>query len=160
MPPSGERVTTNAVLYAAHDRELAENWREGRCCYGLGLVLLKGECWDAVGLGLLKFGIGYGLGSRFFRILFWVVGFTALGGVVLWFSPAARAKGLLWRLGASLDHLLPIVELNKEFTDFFNDPGRQRLSGRQLAYFGVHAIIGYVLAFFVVAGLAGLTQVP
>lgn len=157
---SGFPEKADAVLYAARNHELAENWREGRCCYGLGLVLRKGECWDAVGLGLLKFSIGYGLGSRFFRILWWVVGFTAVGGGFLWFSPAARAKGLFWRLGASLDHLLPIVELNKEFTDFFNDPGRQKLKGWQLAYFGAHAIIGYVLAFFVVAGLAGLTQVP
>ena len=38
------------------------------------------------------------------------------------FSPPARARGALWVLGASLHRLLPIVELNKEFRDFFENP--------------------------------------
>jgi hypothetical protein len=63
-----------------------------------------------------------------------------------------------WCAGASLDQLLPIVELNKEFSDFFDDPDRERLKGWQLTYFAAQAIVGYVLASFVVAGLAGLTQ--
>ena len=81
-----------------------------------------------------------------------------LGAVVLWFSQEARAKGPAWCLGASLDHLLPIVELNKEFGDFFHDPNRERLKGWQVFYFGIQTLVGYVLASFVVAGLAGLTQ--
>ena len=110
-------------------------------------------------MGLLRITIGYGLGSGFFLILIWVAVFTVLGMFVLWFSPAARARGMSWwRVGASLDHLLPIVELNKEFTDFFDDPKRERLAGWQIAYFAVQALIGYVLASFVVAGFAGLTQ--
>jgi hypothetical protein len=155
---AGDPDRADAVLYAARDRELAWKWHEGECGYGLGLVRLRGECWEAAGLGLLRITIGYGLGSGFFLILVWVAVFTALGVFVLWFSLAARAKGLLWRVGASLDHLLPIVELNKEFTDFFDDPKHERLAGWQLAYFAVQALIGYVLASFVVAGLAGLTQ--
>jgi hypothetical protein len=153
---AGDPDGAEAVLYAARDRELAKNWRE--CRYGLGLLRLKGSCWSALGLTLLKVTIGYGLGSGYFWAVAWVFLFTAIGVGILWFSSAARAKGLLWCFGASLDHLLPIVELNKEFTDFFDDPKRERLSGRQLAYFAVQALIGYVLASFVVAGLAGLTQ--
>jgi hypothetical protein len=61
-------------------------------------------------------------------------------------------------LSASLNRLLPLFILNKEFSDFFNDPERQRLTGRQLAYFAFHAMVGYVLGSFVIAGLAALTQ--
>ena len=84
--------------------------------------------------------------------------------LVLRSSPKAKANGPAWRFGASLDHLLPIVELNKEFADFFDDPPkgdppkRERLKDWQLAYFPFHALVGYVLGGFVVAGLAGLTQ--
>ena len=102
--------------------------------------------------------IGYGLGSGYFLALAWVAGFTGIGMLVLRRAPQAHAKGRVWRFWASLDHLLPIVELNKEFGTFFDDPKRERLSGRQLAYFAFHALVGYVLAFFVVAGLTGLTQ--
>jgi hypothetical protein len=142
---AGEPDRANAVLYAARDRELAQNWE-------------KGEYLDALGLILLKYTIGYGLGSSYFLALLWVVVFTMTGVVVLWFSPWARAKGQLWCIGASLDHLLPIVEMNKEFGDCFNDPQRRRLAGWQVSYFAIQALVGYVLASFVVAGLAGLTQ--
>jgi hypothetical protein len=105
-----------------------------------------GKYLDAAGLFLLDWTIGYGLGLGYFWALVWVALFTGIGAAVL------------WCIGASLDHLLPIVELNKEFSDFFDDPERERLSGLQLSYFAVQALIGYVLASFVVAGLAGLTQ--
>jgi hypothetical protein len=65
---------------------------------------------------------------------------------------------VLWCFGASLDHLLPIVELNKEFSDYFHDPERRRLRGWQLSYFAFHALVGYALGFFLLAGLTGLTQ--
>jgi hypothetical protein len=143
---AGDPDRAGMVLYAARDRELAENWRSG-------------DYLGAAGLWLLKVTIGYGIGDRTFRVLYWVAGLTAFGALVLRFSSEARVRGLAWRLGASLDHLLPIVELNKEFADFFHDPERKRLYGWQLTYFAVHALVGYVLGGFVVAGLTGLTQV-
>ena len=133
------------VLYAAREREREEAWKEG-------------DYWRAIGLGLLKVTIGYGIGSELFRVMYWVVGFTILGAVILWFSLAARKRGLLWCLGASLDHLLPIVELNKEFDDFFNDPKRTRLSGWQQVFFSFQALVGYLLGIFVAAAIAGITQ--
>ena len=73
----------------------------------------------------------------------------------LWDLAGGRKR--VWRFWASLDHLLPIVELNKDFADFLDDtPGR--LTTGQLTYFAFHALVGYVLAGFVVAGLTGLTQ--
>jgi hypothetical protein len=64
---------------------------------------------------------------------------------------------LPWCFGASLDHLLPIVELNKEFGDFSTtrSASAERLATLLLRFPG---LVGYVLASFVVAGLAGLTQ--
>ena len=51
----------------------------------------------------------------------------------------------IWCFGASLDQLSPVVELNKEFSDFFNDPHRQRLNYLQHLYFGMQALTGYLL---------------
>jgi hypothetical protein len=145
MRTAGDPDEADDILYAARERERIESWR-------------KGDVPTAMGLASLRCIIGYGLGYRYFRALGWVLFFTAVGVAVLWVSPSARAKGLPWCAGASLDQLLPIVELNKEFSDFFDDPDRDRLKGWQLTYFAVQAIVGYVLASFVVAGLAGLTQ--
>jgi hypothetical protein len=55
---------------------------------------------------------------------------------------------------------LPVIEINKEFTDFFNDPKRERLTGWQSGIFSVIAIIGFVLGAVLVAAVSGLTQNP
>jgi hypothetical protein len=133
------------ILYAARAEERSQAW-------------VRREYIRWLGLSLLQFIVGYGIGSYAFRVLFWVLGFSLLGTAVLWFSVSARAKGPLWRFAASFDRLLPIVQLNKEFDDFFNDPDRKRLKGWQMAYFAVQALTGYVLASFLVAAMAGLTQ--
>jgi hypothetical protein len=141
---AGDPDSADAVLYAGRERERAEAWKTN-------------DYFEAAGLWLLKVTIGYGLGDRMFRILYWIFGLTLLGTLVLSFSSEAWNKGWAWRFWASLDHLLPIVELNKDFADFFDGtPGR--LKAWQLHYFAFHALVGYVLASFVVAGLAGLTQ--
>ena len=33
--------------------------------------------------------------------------------------------GFVWCFGARLSPLLPVIEINKEFTEFFNDPKRE-----------------------------------
>jgi hypothetical protein len=141
----GDTDRADDVLYALRERERERNWT-------------RGEYLDWAGLSLLKFTIGYGLGNGYFGAFAWAGAFTAIGMIVLWFSPDVRARGSLWCALASFDHLLPIVELNKEFGDYVHDPQRQRLNDFQIAYFSVHALVGYVLASFIVAGLAGLTQ--
>ncbi|MCU0886505.1 MAG: hypothetical protein MUC64_00570 [Rubritepida sp.] len=152
----GDRADT--ILVGARDREMQYEWQAGGCGRGLGLLRLEGACWRAAGLFLLKATIGYGIGGGAWLALAWVGGLCLLGTLVLRASPAARAKGLAWRLGASLDRLLPIIELNPEFEAFFDDPARERLRGWQLAYFSAHAVAGYALAAFVAAAMAGLTQ--
>ena len=107
----------------------------------------------------LSFLSGYGIGIYTFRVLYWIVGFWLIGILVLmYFSEKARDKGIVWCGLASLSRLLPIIELNKEFTDFFNDPDRERFGKGLLLFFSGYAIVGAVLAGLVVAALSGLTQ--
>jgi hypothetical protein len=156
---TGEPERADAVLSAARDRELTEAWTRGECSSPFkDWPWQRSDCWRAAGLSLLKALIGYGIGGGLFLVFVWVLVFTVIGVFVLRCSPAARTKGLAWMFGASLDHLLPIVSLNKEFDDFFNDPKRRRLKGWQLGYFSFHALFGFLLGSFVVAALAGLTQ--
>jgi hypothetical protein len=155
----GDPDRADAVLSAARDRERREAWTSGECGDPFkDWPWRRSDCWRAAGLGVLKVLIGYGIGGGLFLVFYWVLTFTLIGMIVLSFAPAARAKGTVWMFGASLDHLLPIVSLNKEFEDFFDDPQRQRLKGWQLSYFAVHALFGFLLGSFVVAALAGLTQ--
>jgi hypothetical protein len=127
---------------------------------GVGFWLMWN--WGA-SIWLFFFGIvaGYGIGLRTFRVLGWVVVLTLLGAAVLWFSPA-RSRGVLWVLGASLHRLLPIVELNKEFKDFFDNPPPaqadqpRNLNPFQVAFFSLIALAGWVLGFFLLAAMSGL----
>ena len=48
--------------------------------------------------------------------------------------------------------------MNKEFTNFLDDPRRERTEGWQLAYFAAHKLMGYLLAIFVGAAIAGLLK--
>jgi uncharacterized protein YjbI with pentapeptide repeats len=143
---TGDAARADDVLYESRNRQMREAWQKGEYAHFLGLATLR-------------YTIGYGIGGATFRILYWVIGFTVLGAMILWWwSAAACAKGFGWCLGASLDHLLPIVQLNKEFVDFFDDPNRARLNNLQHFYFAFHALVGYLLGSFVVAALAGVTK--
>jgi hypothetical protein len=110
------------------------------------------------GLSALRWLSGYGIGMYTFIAVPWVAGSVALGVLVLRRSRAARVKGFCWCIGACLEKLLPIVELNKEFSDFFFDPKRERLHGWQLGFFGVYALWGWVLGLVLIAAMSGLTQ--
>jgi hypothetical protein len=163
---TGDRDRADAILTAYRDRERAGAWRDGKCWnsekpwWQRPLAWTNENCRNALWLGLLWATIGYGIGDGPFRILYWVLGVTLLGMLVLAFArpDPARPRGVLWCFGASLDHLLPIVDLNREFSDYFHDPERTRLRGWQLSYFALHALVGYALGFFLLAGLTGLTQ--
>lgn len=153
---SGEFEHANDVLFASRDRELNMNWVEGDCRI---LLNWTGErCLNAIGLWFVKSTIGYGLGWRYTYIFYWIISLTAAGYLVLSYAPHARDHSRMWRVLASLDALLPIIELNKEFTDFFNDPKRRWSNDWYILYFSFHSIAGYALASCVVAGLAGFTQ--
>lgn len=156
LAAAGLRDMADAVNLAGHERERHRVCAERRWTdplSGLHCVLLTS----------LFFGTGYGIGVYGFVVFAWVLGFTAFGAFVLWYSPNARKNGYFWRFGASLHWLLPIIELSKEFSKFFENPAPQfdeeaNLSRMQVAYFAVHAIAGWVLGFFLLAAMGGLIQ--
>ncbi|WP_282611000.1 leucine-rich repeat protein [Pelagibius sp. Alg239-R121] len=132
---AGEIAKANDILHAGRERERSES---------------TGLSW--LGLSLLKWTIGYGLGFRYFQALLWVSLLVVLGVTVLRASGEGRRNGLPWGLSYSLDHLIPVVELRKYHYDEVS------LRGWARYYFYAHKLTGYVLASFLIAGLAGLTQ--
>jgi hypothetical protein len=143
---AGRRDSSEAIQYAGKVRQRAEE-------KGWGAWI-----WQTVWGGVA----GYGVGLYTFRVLWWVIGLTVLGAEILWLSPRVRAHGVLWALGASLHRLLPIVELNKEFKDFFDNPvpansdEPRNLNRWQVGFFIGLALAGWVLGFILLAAMGGL----
>lgn len=143
---SGNQAVANDLLFASRNRVLQQ--AAGNRDFG-----------EWLRLAALRATVGFGIGDYAFRIFGWIVLLTLASTVVLYYSVVeARSKGLAWCVGASLNRLLPVVELNKEFVDFFDDPQRQRLNGYQAAFFGMIAGLGWVLGLFAVSAVSGLTE--
>jgi hypothetical protein len=141
---SGEIEKANDILYEG--RELARR---------------NARRWRWAGLSLLKWTIGYGLGLRYFRALGWVAAFVAIGVVTLWLDQIVAhrqltgdSRTLSWMIFATLDALLPIITLDKTFTD--EVPAHLLFFSKII--FWMLGLAGWVLGSFLVAGLAGLTQ--
>jgi hypothetical protein len=142
LTTAGDRDAANEIRYLGRVRE-----RETE----------KG--WVFVWSGLLQYVAGFGIGTYTFRVLYWVIGISFLGAALLWMAvPAAKQHGLIWCFGASLARLLPVIEINKEFTDFFDDPERKRMTGWQSFIFSVIGMVGFVLGAILIAAVSGLTQ--
>jgi hypothetical protein len=155
LSAAGNRDTADEIRFDGRQRERSEV-----CTKCVGLDCLFGNCsW----LTFLSLVAGYGIGIHTFRVLESVFVFVALGFVFLCFSPNACARSLWWRLGASLHRLLPIIKLSKEFDDFFDNPvviseSYRNLKRWQVAYFAVHAVVGWILGLILLAAMSGLTQ--
>jgi len=109
--------------------------------------------------GAVQYVAGFGIGTYTFRVLYWVIVISFAGAALLWMTaPAAKQHGAIWCFGASLARLLPVIEINKEFTDFFNDPERKRMTGWQSFIFSVIGMVGFVLGAILIAAVSGLTQ--
>ena len=137
----------NDLLYAGRERARAEAWkkREGK----------PREWRRSIGMSLLQYTIGYGLGARYFRALWWVGGLTIIGFSLLWTYLPEADQEVFTLLGASFERLLPLAEFDESHKDLFDQIS---LPGWVWFYFYVHKLAGYVLASFLIAGLAGLTQ--
>jgi uncharacterized protein YjbI with pentapeptide repeats len=142
---AGDRDAANEIRYLGRVRE-RENEK--------GLV-----SW--VLSGAVQYVAGFGIGTYTFRVLYWVIGISLLGALYL----RTRVKGVrdgqhgfVWCFGASLARLLPVIEVNKEFTDFFDDPERKRLTGWQSFIFSAMGMVGFVLGAILLAAVSGLTQ--
>jgi hypothetical protein len=142
---SGDRGGADEIRFLSRvrERETEESW------------------WRWVFSGFLQYVAGFGIGDYTFRVLYWVIGIAAAGAVYLWKCvPAARAHGPVWCFGASLARLLPVIEINKEFSTFFDDPQRTRLTGRQSFVFSAIGMAGWVLGAILITAVSGLTQKP
>lgn len=146
---AGEVERANRILHNGRERarKSAWSWRQPlKTIWGFP---------RAVGLFLLKITIGYGIGLRFFYALIWVGLFTAIGWWMLGPDPvgttAVKLTGSLEKGFYSFDQLLPIIELDKRFSDV-------NLPEPVATYFRVHRFFGFLLGAFITAGIAGLTQ--
>jgi len=137
----GHPEVATDVLYAGRERERREAFRTGNNPH-------------ATGLTLLKWVIGYGYGSRLlWRPLGWVAAFTAVGTAALYIAgmPNELAGSAVAPAFFSFDLLLPIIQLHEPHYQIV-------LEGAAKYYFAIHKLMGYVLASFLIAGLAGLTK--
>ena len=116
----------------------------------------KSEMWGWLRLSVLKVTIGYGYGWRYFRALGWVAGLMVLGMVILLISleneNEVQVFGFWNSAFYSLDMLLPVIRLR----DLHYEEVDLVTWARYYFYF--HKIMGYVLIFFVLAGLSGLMK--
>jgi hypothetical protein len=146
-----------AALTNAGDREAANEIRhlgrvrERETEKGLAFV------WS----GFLQYVAGFGIGTYTFRVLNWVIVITVFGALYLKESVKGvrdEKHGFIWCFGASLSRLLPVIEINKEFTELFNDPQRNYFTGWQNFIFSFMGIVGWVLGLILLAAVSGLTQ--
>jgi hypothetical protein len=144
LTSAGDRDAANEIRYLGRVRE-----RETE--KGLAYV------WS----GFLQYVAGFGIGAYTFRVLNWVLVITVFGALYLKESVKGvrdEKHGFIWCFGASLSRLLPVIEINKEFTSFFDDPKRERLTGWQSFIFSAMGIVGWVLGAILIAAVSGLTQ--
>ena len=142
LKASGDRDAADEIRYYGHARE-----RETES--GLAYI------WS----GAIQYVAGFGIGGYTFRVLYWVIGISLAGATLLWMTvPVAKQHGSIWCFGASLARLLPVIEINSEFTAFFDDPKRERLTGWQSLIFSVIGMVGFVLGAILIAAVSGLTQ--
>ncbi len=134
---AGHEDMADDILVASRNRELEES----NCS--------QFKWW---GLWALWLFIGYGYGWRVFWALAWVAGLAVLGTAVLCLAREGNRRSMKLGFCYSLDMLLPIIHLRElHYTDV-------DLNTWAKYYFYFHKIMGYVLIFFVLAGLSGLTE--
>jgi hypothetical protein len=144
---SGHRDAASDIRYLGRERE-----RETACKESW----LRGSCLLQTALGSVA---GYGIGSHTFVVLRWVLVFWLAGAALLWWTvPAARHKGAIWCFCASLAQLLTVIPINKELTEFFNDPERTRLKGWQVFLFSALGVVGLALGAILLLAVSGLTH--
>jgi uncharacterized protein YjbI with pentapeptide repeats len=143
---AGDRDAADDIRYLRREREREMACEEGRL----------GSCILQTVLGSVA---GYGLGSHTFKVIPWVLAFWLAGVALLWWTvPAAKNRGAIWCSCASLAQLLPVMPINKELTNFFNDPERKNLKGWQIFVFSALGVVGLALGAILLIAVSGLTQ--
>ena len=143
---AGDRDAGDDIRYLGRQRQ-----REAAC-----KETLRGSCFLQTALGSVA---GYGIGTYTFKVLPWVFVFWLAGAALLWWTvPAAKKNGAIWCGCASLAQLLPVIPINKELTEFFNDPERTRLKGWQVFLFSALGVVGLALGGILLLAVSGLTH--
>jgi len=142
---TGNRDAANDIRYDERVRadEKTNDWR--------GLIWAQ----------FLRWGAGYGIGSYMFRALGWALGLSLIGALILRFRAPSVAKaghGFLWCFGASTQRLLPVINLKKEFSEFFDNRQLNQFKPWQDFFFAVLAALGWVLGLIVLAAMGTLTH--
>jgi hypothetical protein len=138
----GEYRDANKVLFHSRRREKNE-------------ACENGDWVTCAGLWLLEVTVGYGIGAWSFLVLPWVIALSLVGGVVIWrYGAAEKKKSLWWATLASFDYMLPIVKLDENHEEFIS----KQVQGWPKGVMCVLALAGWLLASFVIAAVAGLTQ--
>jgi hypothetical protein len=157
-----------AVFATAGNRDAADEihfdervWAEQKTS-GLGFL------WSSA----LRWGAGYGIGLYMFRALGWAFVLSVIGSIFLRF---VANKGVVerkckngcgnfwcwvWCLGASMNRLLPVFNLKKEFVDFFDNPKLNQFGPWQDFFSVIFAGIGWVFGAIVIAAFATITHGP
>ena len=130
---TGHEGMADDILFGSRERERKE-LNPGQLKWW-GLLALQGI-------------IGYGYGTWNFLALLWAAVFVGIGYVVLRWK-VGEVDGEKLGLWYSIDIMLPFVRLREQHY-YVN------LTGWPKWYFVFHTLIGYVLTFFVIAGLTGL----
>jgi hypothetical protein len=140
LAAAGNRDGANDIRFFGRDRQRSELLRGCTWLHKLDLAERPEDprpCHWAAGLGTsaLRAFVGYGIGDYSFRAAGWALALALVGTIILCFAPGARGigparfprprrgprqKSLLWCFGASLQHVLPLITISQEFSDFFN----------------------------------------
>ena len=141
LQAAGHEDMADDILVASRDRE----WEESS--------MSEGKWWR---LALLKYFIGYGYGNGNFLALIWALALVAVGTFVLHCTKEHKKHdefhNPLDTICYSLDVLLPIIRLRERH---YNNVDLE--TGARY-YFYFHKVMGYVIMFFAIAGLSGLTS--
>ena len=127
----------NDILFASRERERGE------------LKMSQFKWWRLSTLWIIY---GYSYDWRNLLTLIWAMILVGIGTAVLRIANEVGADDKKLGFWSSLDMLLPIIQLREQhYTDV-------DLQTRAKYYFYVHKIMGYVLTFFMLTGLSGLTE--
>jgi uncharacterized protein YjbI with pentapeptide repeats len=144
LTSAGDREAANEIRYLGRVRE-----RETQ----VGLAYIQS--------GIFQYVAGFGIGIYTFRVLWWAILISCLGAVYLNVSVKGvrdEKHGATWCFGASLSRLLlgllPVLEINKEFTEFFNDPKHERMTRGQSFIFSAMGYGGWALSAIVIAAVS------
>lgn len=135
---SGRIDWSNAIKVAAKDRELE--------------LAIENNRWGAAAwLFSFRTIVGYGIGGGPFRACVPLLLMIFVGAAVLAKSRTYANKSFQWRILFSADLILPVVQLVRQNYE-------ENLPSKLRVYFALHQLIGYILVFFVIAGLTQISS--